>query len=121
MGEKSKRLLLTSVDDAAENEPDRRFAVIPKGLELSDGFMNMSMKELARAVNCMAWWIESVIGEGKPRETLAYMASNDVRYVIFLLACQKTGHQVPTIYLRKVSLEILTFYIGLLSFYEKLR
>ncbi|KAJ5408352.1 hypothetical protein N7509_002235 [Penicillium cosmopolitanum] len=93
MGAKSKRLLLTSVDDAAEKEPDRRFAVIPKGSELSDGFMNLTMKELARAVNCMAWWIESVIGKGKPRQTLAYMASNDVRYCIFLLACQKTGHQ----------------------------
>lgn len=84
----------TTVDIAAQNEPDRVFAVIPRGSELSDGFQNLTMKELARAVDCMAWWIESTIGQGKPRETLAYMASNDVRYCIFLLACQKTGHQV---------------------------
>jgi acyl-CoA synthetase (AMP-forming)/AMP-acid ligase II len=102
MGARSKRLLSTTVDDAAEKEPERRFAVIPKGSELSDGFMNLTMKELARAVDCMAWWIESVIGEGKPRETLAYMASNDVRYCIFLLACQKTGHQVMIWHLSRV-------------------
>lgn len=108
MGAKSKRLLLTSVDDAAEKEPDRRFAVIPKGSELSDGFMNLTMKELARAVNCMAWWIESVIGKGKPRQTLAYMASNDVRYCIFLLACQKTGHQVSILHLPSLFSPTLT-------------
>lgn len=108
MGAKRKQLLVTSVDDAAEREPNRRFAVIPKGSELSDGFMNLTMKELARAVNCMAWWIESTIGEGNSRETLAYMASNDVRYCIFLLACQKTGHQVSILHLSGVMTPPLT-------------
>ncbi|KAK5796746.1 hypothetical protein VI817_006030 [Penicillium citrinum] len=93
MDPKNNRLLVKTVDDAAETEPGRLFAKVPQGTELSDGFLNITMEGLARAVNCMAWWIESTVGMGKNRETLAYMAKNDVRYCIFFLACQKTGYQ----------------------------
>lgn len=89
-----KRLLAKTVDLAAEQDPDRLFAVVSRGAELADGFQNMTMKDLARAVNFMSWWIESTLGPRRSRETLAYMGSNDVRYCIFHLACQKTGYQV---------------------------
>lgn len=108
MSPNDKRLLLTAVDDAAQNEPDRVFAVVPKGSELSDGFMNFTMKEFSRAVNSMAWWIELTIGQGKPCESLAYMASNDVRYCIFLLACQKAGHQVRRLSFASATSQLLT-------------
>lgn len=91
-----KRLLATTVDDIAEKAPDKCFAVIPQGLELTDGFRALSMKSLAQAVNFMCRWIETTIGLAKSRETLAYMGSNDVRYCIFMLACQKTGYQVSS-------------------------
>jgi len=94
MDPKKNRLLVKTVDDAAETEPKRLFAKVPQGTELSDGFLNITMEGLARAVNCMAWWIEGIIGKGKNQETLAYMAKNDVRYCIFFLACQKIGYQV---------------------------
>ncbi|KAJ5678651.1 acetyl-CoA synthetase-like protein [Penicillium macrosclerotiorum] len=51
------------------------------------------MKDLARAVNFLCWWIEDIIGRAETRETLGYIGANDIRYCIFLLACQKTGHQ----------------------------
>lgn len=89
-----RRLLASIVDHAAEADPERLFAVIPKGSELSDGFQNLTMKGLSQAVNFLCRWIEKTIGTGGPRETLAYMGSNDVRYCVFILACQKTGHQV---------------------------
>ncbi|KAL1860034.1 putative NRPS-like protein biosynthetic cluster [Paecilomyces lecythidis] len=88
-----KRLLAKTVDDLAENAPDKRFAVIPRGLELTDGFRDLSMKDLAQAVNFMSWWIEDTIGPAQSRETLTYMGRNDVRYFVFTLACQKTGYQ----------------------------
>ncbi|KAJ5947051.1 acetyl-CoA synthetase-like protein [Penicillium verhagenii] len=88
-----RRLLAESVDRAAELDPERLFAVIPKGSELSDGFQNLTMERLSQAVNFLCQWIENTIGTGGPRETLAYMGNNDVRYCIFILACQKTGHQ----------------------------
>ena len=89
-----KRLLATTVDGRADTSPDERFAVIPQGPEISHGFRDLSMKDLARAVNFMCWWIESAIGPARYPETLAYMGNNDVRYFIFILACQKTGYQV---------------------------
>ncbi|KAL2696913.1 hypothetical protein AAEP93_002208 [Penicillium crustosum] len=88
-----KRLLARTVDDRAETNPNQRFAVIPEGLEISNGFQIISIKDLARSVNFMCWWIESIIGPAQFPETLAYMGSNDVRYFIFMLACQKTGYQ----------------------------
>ncbi|KAJ5992946.1 acetyl-CoA synthetase-like protein [Penicillium sp. IBT 35674x] len=88
-----RRLLAGIVDHAAEFDPERLFAVIPKGSELSDGFQNLTMKGLSQAVNFLCRWIEDTIGTGGRRETLAYMGSNDIRYCVFLLACQKTGHQ----------------------------
>ncbi|KAJ5834349.1 hypothetical protein N7447_000375 [Penicillium robsamsonii] len=88
-----KRLLATTVDDRAETNPNQRFAVIPQGLEISDGFQDLSIKDLARAVNFICWWIESSIGPTQYPETLAYMGRNDARYFIFMLACQKTGYQ----------------------------
>lgn len=89
-----KRLLATTIDDFARKTPDERFAVIPQGSELSNGFQTLLMKDMAQAVNYMSWWIESTVGPAQNRETLAYMGCNDIRYFIFMLACQKTGYQV---------------------------
>ncbi|KAJ5748104.1 uncharacterized protein N7511_009800 [Penicillium nucicola] len=88
-----KRLLATSVDDYAKHNPNNLFAVIPQGSELSQGFRRLTMKDLAQAVNGMCWYIEEIIGPAQSPEALAYMGSNDVRYFIFMLACQKTGYQ----------------------------
>lgn len=94
MAVSEKRLLAKTLDLVAQQDPDRLFAVIPQGPELADGFQNLSMKDLARAVNFMCWWIEDTLGSSSSQETLAYMGSNDVRYCIFHLACQKTGYKV---------------------------
>jgi len=97
-----KRLLATTVDHVAEHDPERLFAVVPRGSELSDGFFNMTMKDLARGVNFACWWIEKTIGLTSRPETLAYMGNNDVRYLIFTLACQKTGYKVWNLRIRNV-------------------
>lgn len=89
-----KRLLATTIDDYARTTPDERFAVIPRGSDLSSGFQTILMKDMAAAVNSMCWWIESMIGPAQYRETLAYLGNNDLRYFIFMIACQKTGYQV---------------------------
>ncbi|KAI2717518.1 hypothetical protein CBS147332_4398 [Penicillium roqueforti] len=90
-----KRLLATTIDEQAETKPTQRFAVISQGLDLSNGLRDISIKDLAQAVNFMCWWIESIIGpaHSDSPETVAYMGGNDVRYLIFFLACQKTGYQ----------------------------
>ncbi|KAJ5745729.1 hypothetical protein N7520_010911 [Penicillium odoratum] len=89
----NKRILSTTVDKIAVKNPENRFAVIPRGPDLTDGFQDLSFKDLARAVNYLSWWIDSTIGPAKSPETLAYMGSNDMRYFMFMLACQKTGYK----------------------------
>lgn len=89
-----KRLLAKVVDQAAEQDPERLFAVIPKGPELNDGVQNLTVKGMAKGVDSLCHWIENIVGQSSPRQVLAYMGSNDVRYIFFLLACQKTGHEV---------------------------
>lgn len=116
-----KRLLATTVDDHAKHNPSNVFAVIPQGAEVSHGFRSLSMKDLAQAVNGMCWWVEETIGSAQSPETLAYMGGNDVRYFIFMLACQKTGYQVRT----KIA-EVLIwrlaklFFTGFLAFDQEL-
>ncbi|KAF3384527.1 Iterative polyketide synthase CazM [Penicillium rolfsii] len=89
----TKRLLSKVVDDAAQREPERVFAVIPRGLNIADGFQNLTMKGLSHIVNSLCWWIENTIGPATSRERLAYFGMNDVRYCAFILACQKLGYE----------------------------
>ncbi|KAJ5624193.1 hypothetical protein N7510_000502 [Penicillium lagena] len=93
MDQAGKRLLSKVVDDVAETDPERRFAVVARGAELSDGFQTLSMKDVSRAVNILCGWMEKTLKPARSRETLAYVGKNDVRYCFFFLACQKLGFQ----------------------------
>ncbi|GAQ47677.1 acetyl-CoA synthetase-like protein [Aspergillus tubingensis] len=89
-----KRLLTTEIDAIAENNPDRRFCVMPRGSELSDGLQEISIKALSRGINFLCWWIEAQTGTDAPiGSTVAYMGANDIRYFIFIVACHKTGYK----------------------------
>jgi len=50
-----KRLVITALEDLSEKDPGRKFATIPKGPEISDGFRDITMIELSHAVNYTAW------------------------------------------------------------------
>ncbi|KAJ6102213.1 hypothetical protein N7486_004640 [Penicillium sp. IBT 16267x] len=94
MEQVGKRILAKVVDDAAAADPDRKFAIIPKGPDLSDGLQTITIKQASNSTNFFCNWIEKTIGlPAQNREKLAYMAANDVRYCFFLLACQKLGYQ----------------------------
>ena len=122
MEPRGKRLLASLADDLAERDAERCFSVIPKGADVSNGFQAVNMRDLSRAVNCMSWWIESTIGPAQARETLAYMANNDIRYCIFMMACQKTGYQVrerQLVHIHGANSDHT--WLGFSSFYKKLR
>ncbi|KAI9037627.1 NRPS-like enzyme [Aspergillus affinis] len=102
-----RRLLSRVVDYAAQREPERLFAVILRDLNVSDGFQNPTMKELAHVVTPLCWWIEKAIGPAISQERLAYIGINDVRYYVFVLACQKLGYKA--FYLLQETLMMLMF------------
>lgn len=89
-----ERLWPTIVDHRARSAPSELVGLIPKGLDVADGYQELTFGGLARAVDACARWIEKRIGRAQHHETIAYMGSNDVRYLIVILASNKTGYQV---------------------------
>lgn len=91
-----KRLMANVVDDIAEGDPERTVCIMPEKTDSSESFVNLNFRQLAHAVNYMSWWIEKSFGRhnSSPQETLTYLGANDARYLIIVMACNKTGYQV---------------------------
>lgn len=87
------------VDRHFEKNPARIWATVAKTSSLSDGFRDITMAELGRAVNAMAWHIERTVGRSDYFETIAFQGASDVRYAIFWLAAVKCGYKllVPSV------------------------
>ncbi|KAF3899511.1 Non-canonical non-ribosomal peptide synthetase [Trichophyton interdigitale] len=88
-----RRFMAQTIDHIAELDPDRRFCIIPKGPDCSDSFSDLTFERLAHAVNHMCWWIEERLGSTSSPVTLAYLGAHDIRYLIMVMACNKTGYQ----------------------------
>ena len=89
-----KRLIPQIVDDLARSDPNRLYASFPLSTNLSDGFRDVSFRELARAADATAWWLEKQIGRSDSTDTIAYMGISDIRYAIIFLAGVKCGYKV---------------------------
>lgn len=90
-----KRIMAQVIDGLAETDPERKICSMPESAENSDTYVDLSVKGLAHAVNYTAWWIEREFGKPDSfEETLAYIGANDVRYLIMVLSCNKTGYKV---------------------------
>ncbi len=62
-----------------------------------NGFRTITYRELANAVNGLAGWLVSQLGPGRggvDPEVLTYIGSNDVSYVVLVLAAVKAGYVV---------------------------
>ncbi|KAG8533588.1 uncharacterized protein KY384_001328 [Bacidia gigantensis] len=87
------RLLPQVVDELAESNPSRVYAIYPFTSDLSKGFRHVTMGELAQAVNKVAFWLDDTTGRSTTFETIAYMGPSDIRYTIFFLAAIKCGYK----------------------------
>ncbi|KAK2036916.1 transferase [Colletotrichum somersetense] len=91
----SQQLITHVIDDAMAREPDRVWASYAISSDIQeDGFRDVTIAQLAKAVNRLAWRIESAIGKSTTFETLGYIGLPDVRHTILLLAAVKTGYKV---------------------------
>ena len=86
-----ERLLPQVVDEYAQTHPQRVYASYAKSADLTHGFRDVTMEEVARGVNHCAWWMEERLGIPEKFETLAYMGASDLRYPILCLAGIKCG------------------------------
>lgn len=85
-------LLPTIVDHLARDEPNSLWGEYPRSsTTLSDGYETLTYKQFANAVNGVAHQIERTIGRRDTREPLAWLAPNDPRCPISLIAAMKVG------------------------------
>ncbi len=98
------RLLPNVVDELAQSSPERIYATIPLSSDVSQGFRDVTMLEVAESVNHFAFWLEESFGRSSSFETLTYMGVPDFRYAIVFLAAVKCGYKVSEVQ----SLEVLT-------------
>ncbi|PQE07334.1 NRPS-like enzyme protein [Rutstroemia sp. NJR-2017a WRK4] len=90
-----KQLLNHIVDGLAQARPESIWAKIPRdSLSYDAGYRKITYRMMANAINGMAWWIKSELGESKGFETLAYFGPWDPRYIIILLASVKAGYKM---------------------------
>ena len=88
------RLLPQVVDELATTNPGRVYATYQRSSDISEGFRDVTMGELASAVNKAAFWLMEVVGRSTTFETIAYVGPSDLRYAIMLLAAIKCGYKV---------------------------
>ena len=80
-------------DRMSKNEPDRVIASIPHGAELEDGYRDVTVREMADAINRAAWFLDKELGRSHTFETLCYLGPSDLRYAILMSAAAKTGYK----------------------------
>ena len=95
-----RRLLPQVLDEHSESSPQRLYASIPQAADLSQGFRNITCREMAGAVNGFAHWIKHKVGCSDSFETLAYIGVPDLRTATVFLAAVKTGHKVSRVHRR---------------------
>ena len=89
-----RRTLPQALDDLASLPSDRLYASIPKDRDLSEGFLDVSCRDMARCVNFMADWIAGHVGVSTDFATLAYVGIPDLRSAAVFLGAVKCGYKV---------------------------
>ncbi|KAI1370978.1 acetyl-CoA synthetase-like protein [Hypoxylon crocopeplum] len=89
-----RRLLPLVLDELANTNPDRLYAAIPKTADVTDGFRDITVADIARCVNFMAKWIEHRFGRSDSFETITYIGIPDLRGPIVFQAAVKCGYKL---------------------------
>ncbi|KAK4496868.1 hypothetical protein PRZ48_011317 [Zasmidium cellare] len=91
-----KRLLPAAIDYRAEHDPERVWGHYAKSdTDVTQGFSPITYKQLAKAIDATAWWLDETLGpakEGFP--AIAYIGLEDLRYIILFHACIKTRRRI---------------------------
>lgn len=91
-----RRLVPQVLDELARTDPHRVYAAIPKTADVKDGYQDVTVADLARAVDFIAKWIHDKFGTSSNFETITYVGLSDLKGIVTLLAAVKTGYKVGT-------------------------
>lgn len=89
-----QRLLPQLIDQIAKDDPDRPLVSISREADVADGYIDVSFKTLAIAIDRFAWWIDQNVGRSQELDPIFFIGPTDIRYLIILFAAAKTGHVV---------------------------
>ncbi|KAF2965609.1 hypothetical protein GQX73_g7969 [Xylaria multiplex] len=89
-----RRLMPTVLDDLAARSPARVYAAIPKTNDVKDGFRDITVADVARMVNFIAWWVEGRFGKSDKFEAIGYIGIADVRGPILFQGLIKSGFKI---------------------------
>lgn len=103
-GEIGKRLIPQIIDAYAEYEPQRIWGTQARSDNISDGFNDITFKQLAHCVNHLAWLMHDQVGASTNFEAISYIGSADLRYCMVAWAAVKCGYQVSRTTSANVSL-----------------
>ncbi|KAI0854529.1 hypothetical protein F4860DRAFT_112179 [Xylaria cubensis] len=89
-----RRLMPAVLDELARTSPDRLYAAIPKTADVTEGFRDISVADMARCVDFMAHWIENLYGRSQDFETISYIGIPDLRGAAIFQAAVKCGYKL---------------------------
>lgn len=92
--EYGSRQLHQTLDYLAETTPERLYATIAKTSDISDGFLDITCRDMSLCTNTLANWIEVPFGRSQSFETLCYMGIPDLASVAVFFAAVKCGYKV---------------------------
>jgi acyl-CoA synthetase (AMP-forming)/AMP-acid ligase II len=88
------KLLINIIEDKAKRMPDDTFMRYPGTDWEIQGYKSISWSQWARAIDKIAYWLDTNLGSLTESETFAYFGPNDARYAFLIPASIKTGRKV---------------------------
>ncbi|PHH73109.1 hypothetical protein CDD82_5653 [Ophiocordyceps australis] len=91
----NERLLTQVIDHVAQTDPEAVWMEYPRSASSYDqGFRQITYRQLATAVDKLAWYLHHNVEVESAFQTLAYIGPNDARYALIVYACIKTSFKV---------------------------
>ncbi|KAF2235972.1 acetyl-CoA synthetase-like protein [Viridothelium virens] len=87
-----RRLIPALIDEIAQKDGNRPFISIPVSSKLQDGYADVTFAIFAAAVDRTCWWLEETLDRSRASNVLFYIGPLDVRYLILMVAANKTGY-----------------------------
>jgi hypothetical protein len=82
------------IDTRAKETPERIFCeLLPEDWRES-GSRKVTYAQFARAVNRACWWFNDEFGTSEDFDSFTYVGDNDLRYIIVMVAAQKSERMV---------------------------
>ncbi|KAL8831916.1 MAG: hypothetical protein Q9191_000595 [Dirinaria sp. TL-2023a] len=89
-------LLPNMVDRMANTRPDALYAKVPASpTTFNQGYISVSYRDLANAVNGVAWLLHHQLGKGVNHDAVAYIGPNDLTTLINAIANQSAIVTLP--------------------------